>query len=67
MQLSGAEISRASLHNFDFVKEKDIKLHDWVWVQRSGEVIPYITGVIKERRTGEEDLISAPLFCPSCQ
>ncbi|MBR4634085.1 hypothetical protein IKO50_03930 [bacterium] len=51
VQLSGVEISRVSLHNFDFINEKDIKLHDFVWIQRSGEVIPYITSVIKERRS----------------
>jgi DNA ligase (NAD+) len=45
------EISRVSLHNFDFINEKDIKLLDFVWIQRSGEVIPYITSVIKERRS----------------
>ncbi|MBQ5945207.1 hypothetical protein IJL65_02125 [bacterium] len=43
-------MSRVSLHNFDFISEKDIKLHDFVWIQRSGEVIPYITSVIKDRR-----------------
>ena len=66
VQLSGVEISRVSLHNFDFINEKDIKLHDFVWIQRSGEVIPYITSVIKERRSWIEEKISAPLFCPAC-
>ena len=66
VQLSGVEISRVSLHNFDFINEKDIKLHDFVWIQRSGEVIPYITSVIKERRCWVEEKISAPLFCPAC-
>ena len=66
IQLSGVEISRVSLHNFDFINEKDIKLHDFVWIQRSGEVIPYITSVIKERRSWIEEKISAPLFCPAC-
>lgn len=66
VQLSGVEISRVSLHNFDFINEKDIKLHDFVWIQRSGEVIPYITSVIKERRNWIEEKISAPLFCPAC-
>ncbi len=50
IDFSGVIISRASLQNFDFIKEKDIKIWDYVWVQRSGEVIPYITWVIKERR-----------------
>ena len=66
VQLSWVEISRVSLHNFDFINEKDIKLHDFVWIQRSGEVIPYITSVIKERRSWVEEKISAPLFCPAC-
>lgn len=66
VQLSGVEISRVSLHNFDFINEKDIKLHDFIRIQRSGEVIPYVTWVIKERRSWIEEPISAPLFCPVC-
>lgn len=66
VQLSWVEISRVSLHNFDFINEKDIKLHDFIWIQRSGEVIPYVTWVIKERRNWMEEPISAPLFCPVC-
>ena len=66
VQLSWVWISRVSLHNFDFINEKDIKLHDFVWIQRSWEVIPYITSVIKERRTWVEERIAAPLFCPAC-
>lgn len=64
--LSGAEISRVSLHNFDFITQKDIRKGDYIWIQRSGEVIPYVTGVIKDRRNGEEELITPPLFCPKC-
>ncbi len=48
-------VKRATLHNFDFIKEKDIHIWDYVWVQRSGEVIPYIVEVIKERRNNEEN------------
>ena len=66
VQLSWVWISRVSLHNFDFINEKDIKLYDYVWIQRSWEVIPYITSVIKERRSWIEERISAPLFCPAC-
>ncbi len=66
VQLSWVEISRVSLHNFDFISEKDIKLHDFIWIQRSGEVIPYVTSVIKDRRSWVEEPISAPLFCPAC-
>ncbi|MDO4714070.1 MAG: helix-hairpin-helix domain-containing protein [bacterium] len=67
VQLSGAKISRVSLHNFDFIQSKQIKKGDFVRVQRSGEVIPYIVSVIKERRDGSEDFITPPLLCPSCQ
>lgn len=66
VSLSWAVISRVSLHNFDFIQNKQIRNWDFVWVQRSGEVIPYIVAVIKERRTGEEEPIIPPLFCPVC-
>lgn len=67
VQLSGAKIARVSLHNFDFIQTKQIKKGDFVRIQRSGEVIPYIVSVIKERRDGSEDFITPPLLCPSCQ
>ncbi|MEI7558646.1 MAG: hypothetical protein WCJ45_07855 [bacterium] len=66
VQLSGATLKRVSLHNFDFIKEKDIHLHDRIRLQRSGEVIPYIVSVITDRRTGKETKINAPKTCPSC-
>ena len=66
ISLSGATIARVSLHNFDFIAKKQIKKGDFVRVQRSGEVIPYILGSIKERRNGTEEPITPPLFCPEC-
>ncbi len=66
VQLSGATLRRVSLHNRDFIKEKDIHLHDWIRLQRSGEVIPYIVSVITDRRTGKETKIHPPKKCPSC-
>lgn len=66
VELSGAKISRVSLHNFDFIKDKDIHHNDWVWLQRSGEVIPYIVGVIKEKRSENSQQITPPTHCPSC-
>ncbi|UFX83317.1 NAD-dependent DNA ligase LigA [Candidatus Absconditicoccus praedator] len=66
VNLSGVNISRATLHNWDFINEKDIRIGDWVWIQRSGEVIPYILSVIKEKRTGEEKQIYPPTVCPVC-
>ena len=66
VQLSGAKLQRVSLHNFDFIKEKDIHLHDRIRLQRSGEVIPYIVSVITDRRIGKEIKIHPPTTCPSC-
>ena len=66
VQLSWAKLQRVSLHNFDFIKDKDIHLHDRIRLQRSGEVIPYIVSVITDRRTGEEKVIHPPKECPSC-
>ncbi|MBS8121976.1 NAD-dependent DNA ligase LigA [Candidatus Vampirococcus lugosii] len=66
VNLSGVNISRVSLHNWDFISQKDIKIGDNVWIQRSGEVIPYIVGVIKEKRDGNEKEILAPNLCPIC-
>ncbi len=73
VQLSGATLKRVSLHNFDFIKEKDIHLHDWIRLQRSGEVIPYIVSVITDRRPEPATwnlhpvtIIHPPKHCPSC-
>jgi len=67
VQLSWAKLQRVSLHNFDFIKEKDIHIQDRIRLQRSGEVIPYIVSVITDRRTGQETEINPPKHCPSCQ
>ncbi|MEF2175388.1 MAG: NAD-dependent DNA ligase LigA [Candidatus Absconditabacteria bacterium] len=66
VEMGGVQISRASLHNFDFIKEKDVRLGDYVWVQRSGEVIPYILGPILDRRTALVKHIEPPKECPIC-
>ncbi len=66
VNLSWVNISRATLHNWDFIKEKDIKLGDWVMIQRSWEVIPYIVSVIKEKRKWNEKDINTPSNCPVC-
>ena len=66
VQLGGVLVSRATLHNFDMIAERDIRLHDSVWIQRSGEVIPYVIGPIVDVRTGSEEKIQIPTSCPSC-
>jgi len=64
--LSWVTIKRVSLHNFDFISTKDIHIHDRIWLQRSGEVIPYIVSVIKDRRPHEAKKVNPPKLCPSC-
>ncbi len=60
-------VSRATLHNFDYIADRDIRKGDRVWVQRSGEVIPYIIGPIESRRDGSEEAITLLQQCPSCE
>lgn len=67
IQLMGVEISSISLHNEDFIREKDILLGDTVIVERAGDVIPYIVGVKTEKRDGSEQKLNFPEECPSCQ
>lgn len=67
VKLSWASISRVSLHNRDFITNKDIQIYDRVWLQRSGEVIPYIVSVIKDRRDGtQKKLEQNTIYCPAC-
>ena len=64
--VAGSKISKTTLHNEDFIKEKDIRVGDTVVIQKAGDVIPEITGVIKENRTGEEKKFEMPKVCPVC-
>ena len=66
VNLTGVTISNVSLHNEDFIKEKDIRKGDTVIVERAGDVIPYIVGPITSARTGKEKKIIFPDKCPSC-
>lgn len=66
VELWWVTISRASLHNFDYIQDKDILIGDRVWLQRSGEVIPYVVWSIEEKRTWEEQKILPPEKCPVC-
>jgi DNA ligase (NAD+) len=66
VRLAGVTISSVSLHNEDFITDKDIRLHDTVIVERAGEVIPYIVGVVADLRDGKEKKIHFPEKCPSC-
>jgi DNA ligase (NAD+) len=66
VEVGGVIVSRASLFNPDLIKQKDIRIGDYVLVERAGETIPYIVAPVKERRTGEEKPISLPKHCPVC-
>ena len=66
VRLAGTSVSRATLHNEDFIREKDIKLFDHVIVQKAGGIIPQIVEVVKEDRTGDEKDFVMPSVCPEC-
>ena len=66
VKLSGTTISRATLHNEDEIKRKDIRIGDFVLIERSGDVIPKIVGPMSERRTGRERNFVMPTKCPVC-
>lgn len=67
VNIDGANVKSATLHNFDEIARLDIRINDFVSVIRSGDVIPKITGVFKDRRKGDEEEIQKILFCPACQ
>lgn len=66
IRLAGTTVSRATLHNLDFIREKGIKIGDTILVQKAGDIIPEVVKAIPEKRTGEEEEFEMPLFCPVC-
>ena len=64
--VGGATVKMATLHNEDDIHRKDIRIGDWVTVERAGEVIPRVVGPVEERRTGEELVFKMPDRCPVC-
>ncbi len=66
VEIGGVIVERATLHNFDYIAEKDIRVGDRVLVKRAGEVIPYIIGPVTEARTGKEKKYVPPKNCPTC-
>ena len=64
--LAGSTISRATLHNADFIAEKEIKVGDYVVIQKAGEVIPEVVSVVKDKRDGSETDFVFPEVCPAC-
>ena len=66
VKLAGTTVSRATLHNIDIIKERDIRIGDTVIVQKAGDIIPEVVGSVKELRTGAEEPYQMPSACPSC-
>ncbi len=66
INIGGVEVSRATLHNQDEIDRKDVRVGDWVVVQRAGDVIPEVVQVIKSKRTGNERKYKLPEKCPVC-
>lgn len=66
VRLAGTTVSRATLHNIDFITEKDIRIGDMVYVQKAGDIIPEVVSVEKKERDGTETVYTMPSVCPSC-
>lgn len=64
--VAGSTISKTTLHNEDFIKEKDLRIGDHILIQKAGDVIPEVVEVLKEKRTGNEIIFEMPRICPVC-
>ncbi|MFS0880631.1 NAD-dependent DNA ligase LigA [Metabacillus niabensis] len=67
VRVAGTTVQRASLHNEDLIREKDIKIGDTVVVKKAGDIIPEVVNVLVDLRTGEEKEFSMPTHCPACE
>jgi DNA ligase (NAD+) len=66
VEINGVTVKNATLHNFDYIAEKDIRVGDRVLVKRAGEVIPYVIGPVVDPRSGVEEPYLPPVTCPTC-
>ncbi len=66
VRLAGTTVSRATLHNLDIIRQRDLRLGDTVLVQKAGDIIPEIVGSVASRRDGSETPLQIPTQCPSC-
>lgn len=66
VRIAGSTVSRATLHNADFIKNLDVRIGDTVYIQKAGDIIPEIVKVDKDVRTGEERIFEMPRYCPVC-
>jgi DNA ligase (NAD+) len=66
VRIGGVTVSRSTLHNWDEIERKDIRIGDTVVIERAGDVIPHVVAVVKEKRTGKERQFPPPKACPVC-
>ncbi len=66
VKVAGSTVSNATLHNEDFIREKDIRIGDTVYIHKAGDVIPEVIGVVPEKRNGTETVFKMPETCPDC-
>ena len=66
VHVAGTNVSRATLHNIDYIREKDIRVGDTVVIEKAGDIIPAVVSVNKDKRDGTEKVFEMPEFCPSC-
>ena len=66
VQLAGVTVSSISLHNEEFIQQKDLRIGDTIVIERAGDVIPYVVKSIADVRDGSEQVIAFPTSCPSC-
>ena len=67
VSVAGTTVRRASLHNEDLIRDKDIRIGDYVVIKKAGDIIPEVVNVITERRTGDEEPYHMPTHCPECE
>lgn len=66
VRIAGSTVSRATLHNIDNIRDKDIRIGDMVVIQKAGDIIPEVVEVVREQRTGAERVFDMPEVCPAC-
>ncbi|MGF3104119.1 NAD-dependent DNA ligase LigA [Rossellomorea sp. DUT-2] len=67
VRVAGTTVQRASLHNEDLIREKDIKIGDHVVIKKAGDIIPEVVNVLEDKRTGDEQEFHMPTHCPECE
>ena len=67
VRVAGTTVQRASLHNEDLIREKDIKVGDHVVIKKAGDIIPEVVNVLEDKRTGDEEEFKMPTHCPECE